>query len=566
MAIFDTSAPDSHIWRLIWRSHRPALIKVILINLVNAVVGVTTIAFINRYLLSGQALSWQLLPIFLSIILALLATTFAAQWSLTNLGHAFVKQLRGELLKRILDTPSEQVSQIGTAKLLASLSTDIQAITAAFVRLPELIQGVILCVTAGIYLGVLSVPLLLVIIVWIAMTILVSSKLVNHVYKHLAQIRLTNDALYQDYQAIIQGEQELKLHRPRAKYLYQIFVDHSEDYRRDIVKSDTYHLSAVNWSNIMMFAGIGLILVVSQLFNFTSIAVATTFCLTILFIQSPLLHAVGAYPMLQSAQIALAKIQSLKLGDYQPDFAPASQWLRDDWEKIEFDEVSYSYQVAEEGGAMTKKNFGLQPINFSLNRGDVIFLIGSNGSGKTTFAKLLTGIYPAKQGKIWLDDTLIDADNLNNYRQLFSAIFSDFYLFDTVMDAEGQAPDDELVEKWLNILQMTSKTQVVNQKINDIQLSQGQKKRLAMLLAICDDKPIMLLDEWAADQDPTFRRYFYHELIPLLKNMGKTLFIISHDDNYFSAADRLLLMKEGTLVELTGDTRAVASHDAVSLL
>lgn len=87
-----------------------------------------------------------------------------------------------------------------------------------------------------------------------------------------------------------------------------------------------------------------------------------------------------------------------------------------------------------------------------------------------------------------------------------------------------------------------------------------------MLLAVTDNKPIMLLDEWAADQDPSFRRYFYHELIPALKAMGKTLFVISHDDSYFAAADRLLLMKEGILTELQGDERIQATQDAIKAI
>ncbi|WP_395147895.1 multidrug ABC transporter permease/ATP-binding protein (plasmid) [Moraxella atlantae] len=559
------TTPDSSIWRLIWQSHRMAFVKVIALNLLNVLVGVLTIAYINQALLSGKSLSWQSLAVFLGLIFALLATTFISQFALTKLGHQFVLELRQKIVKQILDSDISQTQAIGSAKLLASLSTDIQAITTAFVRLPELIQGVILCGGAGLYLGFLSLPLLLIVAVWIMLTIVVSGKLVNHVYAYLEKIRHTNDQLYQDYQAVIDGQAELKLHRPRAKCLYQSFANHTETFRNDIVKADTFHLSAVNWSNIMMFASIGIVLVLSQLWSLASLPVAITFGVTLLFLKIPLLSAVGAYPTLQSAQVALDKIQSLGLAQYQADFA-VNLGKFYDWQQLHFEQIGYTYPNNQYA-----QKFALSPLNFTLQRGEVVFLIGSNGSGKTTFAKLITGIYLPTQGQLFVEmangeKMAIDDSQLSDYRQLFSAIFSDFHLFDTLMNDKGEKPDDDLVNAWLAKLQISHKTQIINHQIQDTQLSQGQKKRLAMLLAVADSKPIMLLDEWAADQDPSFRRYFYHELIPMLKSMGKTLFVISHDDNYFEAADRLLMMKNGILTELQGDARTQATHDAISAI
>lgn len=559
------TTPDSSIWRLIWQSHRMAFVKVIALNLLNALVGVLTIAYTNQALLSGKSLSWQSLAVFLGLIFALLATTFISQFALTKLGHQFVLELRQKIVKQILDSDISQTQAIGSAKLLASLSTDIQAITTAFVRLPELIQGVILCGGAGLYLGFLSLPLLLIVAVWIMLTIVVSGKLVNHVYAYLEKIRHTNDQLYQDYQAVIDGQAELKLHRPRAKCLYQSFANHTETFRNDIVKADTFHLSAVNWSNIMMFASIGIVLVLSQLWSLASLPVAITFGVTLLFLKIPLLSAVGAYPTLQSAQVALDKIQSLGLAQYQADFA-VNLGKFYDWQQLHFEQIGYTYPNNQYA-----QKFALSPLNFTLQRGEVVFLIGSNGSGKTTFAKLITGIYLPTQGQLFVEmangeKMAIDDSQLSDYRQLFSAIFSDFHLFDTLMNDKGEKPDDDLVNAWLAKLQISHKTQIINHQIQDTQLSQGQKKRLAMLLAVADSKPIMILDEWAADQDPSFRRYFYHELIPMLKSMGKTLFVISHDDNYFEAADRLLMMKNGILTELQGDARTQATHDAISAI
>ena len=96
--------------------------------------------------------------------------------------------------------------------------------------------------------------------------------------------------------------------------------------------------------------------------------------------------------------------------------------------------------------------------------------------------------------------------------------------------------------------------------------SPTQEEINALLLALAEQREVMLFDEWAADQDPQFRRIFYQVLLPRLKEMGKTVIAISHDDHYFSLADRLLEMRRGRLTELTGEQREQVSRDAVAHL
>ena len=196
----------------------------------------------------------------------------------------------------------------------------------------------------------------------------------------------------------------------------------------------------------------------------------------------------------------------------------------------------------------------------------MVFLIGANGSGKSTLAKIMTGIFTPTTGSVHIDAQLIDSKNNADYRQLFSAIFSDQHLFKQLIGCEGNDPDMTLVTTWLHKLNLQDKVSVTDHRLSTDKLSQGQRKRLAMLIAVAEHKDILLLDEWAADQDPAFRRVFYQTLIPELKALGKTLFIISHDDSYFEHADRLLLMKEGSLIELNAEERQRASADAISML
>lgn len=545
--------------QLIWQDYKLKFCQVILLNLLNAFINVATIAFINHYFLSNiQHINhWQILTIFLLLIAVLLFTTFISQLALTKMGHNFVFELRSKLVKQILDTNLRQIDEIGSAKILASLSQDIQSITMAFVRLPELVQGVIICVGAGIYLATLSVPMFIIISFWLALTIWLSSLLVNRVYQHLENIRQIQDGIYQDYETVIDGRKELSLNLYRTKHLYyQSFIPKSQAYQQQIIKADTFHLSAVSFSNIMMFASIGLIFAMAGLIGL-DMAIATTFGLTILFLQSPLLKAVGAYPVLQTANIALEKIYALQLADYQAEFDNINP--KPHWQRICFQDIAYQYPNQNNA-------FCLNEINFELKKGEVIFLIGTNGSGKSTLAKIITGLYKPTQGKIFVDDMLIDVENNRHYRELFSAIYSDFYLFNQILGKENSEPNSELLEKWLNILALKEKLHISEQKITNTELSTGQKKRIALLLSVVEGKEILLLDEWAADQDPMYRQYFYHEIIPLLQQMGKTLFIISHDDHYFDKADRLFEMRNGNLIELTGEQREKVSQNAIAHL
>ena len=162
---------------------------------------------------------------------------------------------------------------------------------------------------------------------------------------------------------------------------------------------------------------------------------------------------------------------------------------------------------------------------------------------------LLTGLYVPASGRIFVDDIEITAENRSAYRRLFAGVFTDFHLFEQLIDNMGEDAAEAQIDEWLRHLQLKGKAEIKRARILNRRLSQGQRKRLALLAAVLENRSIMVLDEWAADQDPQFRRIFYEQLLPLLKQSGSTIFAISHDDRYFNHADRVLLMCAGTLAE-----------------
>ncbi|PRY65254.1 putative ATP-binding cassette transporter [Vreelandella songnenensis] len=543
--------------QVVFRHYRWPFLGAIGLSLFSAGLGVGVIAFINQRLIEvGSPLS--ALPQFLGLLAVLLAVTLGTQLALTLLGHHFVFDLRSRLVKRILDTDIERLEQLGNATLLASLSSDVRNITIGFVRLPELVQGVVLTLASIAYLAWLSPQMVVITVVWIAFTMWAGWVLVSRVYRHFNLVRESEDRLYKDYQSAIEGRKELALNRDRAKHFFdETYTANAREYRYHIIRADTYHLSAGNWSNIMMLGAIGVVFFMANGLGWATPAVAATFALTLLFLRTPLIQAIGAWPTLISAQVAFDKLASLELAEYQPGFGVENRFT--DWQRLELVDVTYHYPESAHG-----EGFHVGPINLTLTRGEQVFLIGGNGSGKSTLARLLSGLYRPEGGHIKVDGQVLTPAQWQDFRAHFASVFTDFHQFDLAMGPDGQKADPALVATWLERLQMQQKLQWEGDRVINTQLSQGQRKRLALLLAIAEERDILLLDEWAADQDPQFRRLFYRELLPHLREMGKTVFAISHDDSYFAHADRLLEMSQGKLHELTGAQRDLASQDAVA--
>jgi len=539
--------------QVVFRQYCWPFTGVLFLTLLSAALGIGLIAYINNELIVAINSDATVLPAFLGQLFLLMAVTLASQLALTQLGHHFVWRLRGEFIKRILDTNVERIEQLGSAQLLAGLTSDVRAITIAFVRLPELIQGIIITLGSAIYLAWLSPKMLLVTSGWLAVTLVGGWMLVSRVYQHMAKLREIEDHLYRDYQTVIDGRKELQLNRERARQIYEsVYQEDATAWRHHIVRADTYHLSAVNWSNIMTLGAIGMVFFMANSLGWANTAVAATFSLTLLFLRTPLLSAVGALPTLLSAQVAFRKLNAFDLAPYQPEFHASPS--KADWQTLELRDVCFHY--GENG-------FKVGPINLTLRRGELVFLIGGNGSGKSTLAMLLTGLYQPQSGSLLLDGQPIDADGLDHWRKHFSAVFTDVHLFDRLISHEGIPANPSLVQQWLERLKMQDKLKIEGNKVLNLQLSKGQSKRLALLLAVAEERDVLLLDEWAADQDPHFRRIFYRELLPWLQAAGKTVFAISHDDHYFIHADRLLEMREGQLSELTGRERDLATLDSV---
>jgi putative ATP-binding cassette transporter len=270
----------------------------------------------------------------------------------------------------------------------------------------------------------------------------------------------------------------------------------------------------------------------------------TGFVFVALYVMAPIRSIIASIPLFISGQVSLGKLDELGIL-LTSEAVEDSHALPDCGEGIELElsNVRFNY---ESSGTDDRYPFSLGPVNLTVSSGEVLFIVGGNGSGKSTLVKLLAGLYSPVDGDIKLGGESVTDANRVWFRQHVSVVFSDFYLFDGLLGASGADVDDRS-NNILKELELDHKVAVNDRMFSTIELSQGQRKRLAMLISLIEDRPINIFDEWAADQDPHYKEIFYSKLLPKLKAQGKTVIVITHDDRYFDYGDRVIKLQDGEI-------------------
>jgi putative ATP-binding cassette transporter len=506
------------------------------------------LASINAELSQTGALTTHPGRAFVALCGVMLLSRCASFILLAHLARGAIFDLRMRLSRRIIAAPLRQLEQLGAPRLLATLTDDVPAISGALTAVPLLCMHSGIVLTCLIYLAWLSWTVFLGVLCLMAFGVLSYYIPFTKALGYLQASRRDWDALLKHLRALTEGAKELKLHRRRRDAFFDECLEATADsVRHNGVRGDSIYAVAAGWGQLLAFVLLGALLFLAPEFGYASRAMLIGYSLVVLNIMTPLEVIMSIVPALGRADVAIRKVEDLGLSlrsEARENLMPAVAGV---YESLELKGVTHSYR--REG---VEDNFVFGPVDLSFRPAELVFLVGGNGSGKTTLAKLLTGLYVPETGEVRLDGAVVNGETREHYRQLFSTVFADFYLFDSLLGL--QVPDlDEQARYYLAQLQLEHKVRVKDKKFSTTELSQGQRKRLALLTAYLEDRPFYVFDEWAADQDPHFKEIFYLQLLPELKANGKTVLVISHDDRYYHVADRIIRLDYGKL-DLFRDT------------
>lgn len=502
---------------------------------------------INRVLNAEGGMTQGMMFAFAAICALALLSSILSNIGTNYVGQKVIARLRKDLGGRVLSAPIEQLERYRSHRLIPVLTHDIDTVSDLAFGLPQLIIS--LTVTLGClgYLATLSLPMFLV-----AAGAVILGTIAQYIARArglagFEEAREQEDLLQKHYRGMAEGAKELRIHRPRRQRLHRHQLGETADnICRLQVRSVNIFLAASTFGSLLFFVVIGATLAVQTWWPTSDRSVLSGFIMTLLFMKGPLESVLGLLPLLSRNRIALRRIAELNDSFSNPEpylllegdaREPASEPLR----TLELRDVRYTYPAVGDNPP-----FVMGPLNLKIEAGEMLFIVGENGGGKTTLIKLLLGLYAPHDGEVLVNGKVVEASSRDDYRQLFTTIFADFFLFEELMDGQRDIPAE--AARYLERLEIGHKVGVADGAFTTTDLSTGQRKRLALVHAWLDQRPILVFDEWAADQDPTFRRIFYTELLPDLKRQGKTLIVISHDDRYFDVADQLVRMEQGQLV------------------
>jgi len=472
---------------------------------------------------------------------------------ITKISETIVNAIRVRLADKVRKSDFYELEKLGNAEVYSRISKDSTTITQTSPVIMNAIQSAVMVFFCMIYIFFLS-PIAF----WLSVLAIVGSiiyYLVND-KKISAFMRVASDQevkLFDVLGHVLNGFKEIKVNTDKSNDVIDELSNTSDSVRDAKVNALIPFANNYIYSIVFFYLLIAIIIFLLpnlyQTFNDVVVKLTTA----VLFMVGPLSNVVNMVSLLSQSNIAVENLYELeeRLDNVNDGNSNSYlQWIEPfkKFKNIDLKNISFTYKD-DEGDPL----FSVEPSNLEIKRNEVIFIIGGNGSGKTTFLKLLTGLYHSSSGQMTVDDNIIQPQNIQAYRELFSVIFSDFHLFDKLYGLRDIEPFK--VNDLLKLMEISDKTTYDDNRFSNLRLSTGQRKRLALLVTFLEDKQIYIFDEWAADQDPHFRDFFYEHLLKDLKSRGKTIIAVTHDDRYFHCADRVLKMDCGQFVEFDHTNR-----------
>lgn len=548
------------LWRILRRDALRNMQPLMLLAVLAAALNLALLTSLNSALVimdDPEGLQ-RLLFIFL---LSAFSWRFAQGWMMSAASkrmQAALAILRVDLLRRAVAADLPDAMAVGSPRLAQVAGPELQLLAQAVPTLVISFQSVAAIILCLLYLATLSNAAVLIVLAFLTVGGILITRSVLRLERLSETIHDAEGALSERSDHILQTLRECKLNRRRAANALSDATACAEALRTERHRFGAEYSHYFTLSELTYYAALAGIIFLLPAVTSTNIATVVLAGHAAAFIAYPVITIVASYPSYISAETAARSYLAVEAELKAPP-RPAQRRTKDapptgfaDFSTLALDGASYRHAGRDGIGSFT-----VGPIDLTVERGSTVFITGHNGAGKSTLIHMLLGLYPAQRGSLTVDGTVVTADTLASYRDLFSVVFSDNHVTRQLYGAVSL--EDGFADELLDLLEMSDKVAVEDRAFTTVDLSQGQKKRLALAAALLERKPVLVLDEWAADQSPYFRRKFYREIIPWMKARGITVIAVTHDDAYFDAADVQIQVEQGGIRRL--DTPALPAPD-----
>jgi putative ATP-binding cassette transporter len=460
------------------------------------------------------------------------------------------------MAKKINRMMLENVEGFGFPRLMNVITDDINNLAAAAIAIPMLLVSIVTVVGMLGYLATLNGYIFLLVLGAIFLGVFIFQIPVAMASGLYQKARVLRDVIQEGLRGLVMGAYELKLDKKKSDtYINdELIVPQRESARLEKVGDAVLHVAGTS-SDLLSFFIIGMVVFVLPKYLHFPVSESYGVVMALLYIAGPVTNILGMMQHLKVGQVALQRIN--QLNDFDEDSAVqlATTPLKP-WSVFSVDAITYVYPSQADH---PDRVFSLSPISLSFCAGQINFIVGGNGSGKSTLSKLLSLHYAPASGGIYFDEERIHDENVFQARSRISVVFSNYYLFGKLY-REFNAGDENKINGYIKSLGLEGKTEFIDGRFTTTMLSDGQRRRLALLVALLEDKDIYIFDEWAADQDPEFKNIFYRDILQEMKRNNKLVIVITHDDRYFDCADRVIVMEDGKVV---GEKYTSSSKDKI---
>jgi putative ATP-binding cassette transporter len=521
-----------------------------LLSIVAALGNMGVLYTINRvikdYITDTPVISNVYLGYFAASVFLFITCRWLVSTGIIKFTQGLLKKTRLEVLRMVLKSPFEVLIK-NKSKIYSALTTDTNNIVSASINIVDILTNVIVVLICFIYMLVLSWKLLLCVLGLIAFTLTIYSFCVKRAMKYFRLAMEQNDSFVRYLGEILSGFKEINIAPAKGTEITDQHITKAVETASVLnKKAQVSFLNNRIIGQVAFYIFIGIVMLfLGDLFSINK-AVLVNFVFLILYTWGPIETVVLLVPNLSQARTSLKRINQLENQITSKNPVEEQAVNVKPFTQLELRGIGFEYDATEKVSSETA--FCIGPVNFQVEKGDTVFISGGNGSGKTTFINILTGLMQRNEGDIYVNGNAILPEHVKSYKSLFAPVFSDCHLFDQFYGIARV--DMDKANEYLRLFEIDNKVTVEPKGFSDIKLSTGQKKRLALICALLERKPILILDEFAADQDPHFKRKFYKEIIGIIKNEGFTLIAVTHDDNYYRYADRLYKMDSGKLSEV----------------